>query len=107
VVWQVRARQSGMHRLAFQVGGQTIEKELAIGGGLQPVSKQRPGWYWSDILLYPREAPFGRGSAVRSIDIDYPTRASWTSGTDWWMGYWFAVSMVAALCFTRLFNVKI
>ena len=87
--------------------GQPVEKELAVGDGFMRVSAERPGWCWSDILLHPGEPPFGPDSPVRSIEIDYPDRASWTSGTDWWLVYWFAASMFAALCFRPLLNVNL
>jgi len=70
------------------------------------VSTLRPGWRWSDTLLHPSEKPFGPDSPIQSIEIDYPKRSSWTSGSDSWVIYWFAVSMVAALCFRRLLNVN-
>jgi hypothetical protein len=107
VCWQVKAREPGSHRLVFQVGDQPSVKELAIGDGLMRVSKERPGWDWSAILLNPAEQPFRPGHPVRSIEIDYPQRSSWTSGTDRWVIYWFVVSMVAALCFRRAMNVAV
>ncbi len=107
VCWNVKARQGGSHRLVFQVGDQAIAKELAIGDGFMRVSQQRPGWNWSDILLNPWEEPFRPDSSVRSIEISYPSRSSWTSGTDSWVIYWFVVSMVAALCFRRVMNVNV
>lgn len=97
VCWLIRAQADGQHRLAFIVDGQRVEKELAVGGGMMRVSKQRPGWSWADALLYPREPPFRPGDAVAGIDIDYPARDSWTSGTGYWVIYWFVVSMLAAL----------
>ncbi len=107
VCWNLKARESGSHRLVFQVGGQAVAKELAIGDGFMRVSQQRPGWNWSDILLNPWEEPFRPESSVRSIEISYPGRSSWTSGTDSWVIYWFAVSMVAALGFRRVLNVNV
>jgi hypothetical protein len=107
VCWSIKARERGSHRLVFQVGEQRSSKELAIGDGLMRVSKQRPGWDWSAILLNPGEEPFRPADPVRSIEIDYPYRSSWTSGTDSWVVYWFAISMVAALCFRRAFNVAV
>jgi hypothetical protein len=71
------------------------------------VSQQRPGWSLSDALLHPSEPPFRPDAPVRAIEIDYPRRDSWTSGTDSWVIYWFAVSMVAALCFRRVLNVHV
>lgn len=110
VCWKISARQAGAHRLAFHVadasGEQTAEKELAIGDRLMRVSALKPDWSWSDTLLYPAEEPFTPNSAIQSIAIDYPQRTSWTSGTDAWVIYWCAVSMVAGLALRRVFNVN-
>lgn len=106
VCWNIAASQPGDHRLMFQVGGQTAEKQLAVGDRLMRVSALRPGWSWSDALVYPAEPPFAADSLIRSIAIDYPTRSSWTSGADSWVVYWFAVSMVAGFAFRGLFNVN-
>jgi hypothetical protein len=107
VCWNIKARENGYHRLVFRIGEQTFEKELALGDGFMRVSVQRPGWEWSDTLLHPAEQPFRPDSPVRSIDIDYPSRSSWTSGTDWWVVYWFVASMISALCFRRVLNVHV
>jgi hypothetical protein len=107
VCWNVTAREPGSHQLTFDVGGQAIAKELAIGDGFMRVSTRRPGWDWWSILLYPSEAPFSPAEPIRSIAIDYPERSSWTSGTDWWVVYWFGASMVAALCFRRALGVYV
>jgi hypothetical protein len=107
VCWSIRARRNGYHRLVFQVDGNTIGKELAISDGFLRVSTRRPGWNPSDALLNPSEAPFGPSSAVQSIEIGYPQRSSWTSGADWWVFYWFVMSMVAALCFHRVMHVNL
>ncbi len=82
VCWNVKAREPGRHRLAFQVGDRTVAKELAIGDGFMRVSAERPGWDVSSILMNPWEEPFRPGEPVRSIAIVYPERSSWTSGTD-------------------------
>jgi hypothetical protein len=107
VCWEIVAREKGYHRLTFQMGDQTMEKELAVGDGYMRVSSQRPGWEWSDVLTHPRERPFPSHSLVRSIEIDYPRRASWTSGSDWWVVYWFAVSLVSAFCFKGVLKVNV
>lgn len=107
VCWSIRAREAGYHRLAFTVNGQTVEKELAVGDGFMRVSAERPGWDWSEVLLHPWEQPFRPDSAVRSIAIDYPERPSWVSGSDTWVVYWFAVSMVAAFAFRGVLKVNI
>jgi hypothetical protein len=107
VCWLIRATRDGQHQLVFHVDGQPVEKELAVGDGMMRVSTQRPAWVLKDVLLHPGEGPFRPDSPVRSIEIAYPERSSWTSGTGWWVIYWFAVSMVAALVFRRWLNVNV
>ena len=51
--------------------------------------------------------PFAPDAPVRSIEISYPTRSSWTSGSDHWVIYWFAVSLIAAFCFRRTLGVNV
>jgi uncharacterized membrane protein (DUF106 family) len=106
VCWKIKARQPGDHRLVFQVGNETGDKELSVGDRFMRVSSLRPDWNLGDVLLYPAEKPFDRASAVQSIAIDYPARSSWTSGADTWVIYWFAVSMVFGFAFRRVFNVN-
>jgi hypothetical protein len=132
VCWNIKARQSGYHRLAFQVGGRDVDKDLAVGDGYMRVSARRPERAWSeDLVYYPAEQPFGPDSAVRSIEIDYPRRASLRTGaepwalswfvwlvkaSDWlgdacgvpgWLVYWFGVSLAAAFCFRRALRVNV
>jgi uncharacterized membrane protein (DUF106 family) len=106
ICWKIRARANGYYRLVFHSGDWTCDKELAIGDGIMRVSELRPGRLWSDCLLHPAENPFAPESQIQAIEIDYPKRVSWTSGADWWVIYWFVVSMLAALCFRRVLNVN-
>jgi hypothetical protein len=107
VCWSLRACENGSHRLVLEAAGQPCDKELAVGDGYMRVSAQRAGWCWSDILRHPSEPPFRPDALVRSIAIDYPQRDSWTSGTDRWVLYWLAASLVAALCFRPWLKVNI
>jgi hypothetical protein len=107
VCWSVRARRPGSHRLAFRVGDRTIAKELAIGAGFMRVSAERPGWDVSSILMNPWEEPFRPGDPVRSIAIAYPERSSWTSGSGYWVFYWFGLSFAVALCCRRALDVNV
>jgi hypothetical protein len=107
VCWKVRAREPGLHALTFQIGEQSINKQLAVGNGVMLVSPKRPGWDWSDILLNPAEPPFRPTDSVKSIAIAYPERDSLLFGSRTWAIYWFVVSMVAALFFKRALRVNI
>ncbi len=105
--WEIRACENGYHRIIFRVDKEQLGKELAIGDGFMRVSAKRPAWHWSDILLHPLEKPFGPDSVVQSISISYPDRSSRTSGTDWWLIYFFVASLVFALIFKPFLKVRI
>ena len=91
----------------FYVDGQKVDKELAVGKGLMRVSTERPAWHWSDALFNPWEQPFHPDAPVQSIAIDYPARVSWIYGTDYWVIYWFVVSLVVAFMFRKALGVNI
>jgi hypothetical protein len=107
VVWVVRANEKGSHRLSFRAGDHSVTKELEIGDGFMRVSPRRPGWDWYDMLLNPAEPAFEPTSPVQSAEVAYPDRPSRTSGTDNWVIYWFAVSMVAAFCVKPFLKVNL
>ena len=107
IYWRIKAQEPGLHDLVFKVGQQEVKKELVIGDGFERVSVKRPGRKFGDVLLNPWEKPFGSDSIVQAISIEYPDRLSKTSGTDWWIIYFFFVSMVFAFIFKPFLNVKI
>ena len=107
ICWEIRALKEGFYDLVFQVDQQQIEKELAVGDGLMRISAVRPSWNWTTILTHPLEKPFDKDSPVQAISIDYPDRVSWTSGTDYWLIYFFCASLVFALLFKPFLKVKI
>jgi hypothetical protein len=107
VFWNVVAKKPGTWQLVFHAGDIAAEKELAISDGFLRASMLRPSRNWSDVMLHPWEQPFANDSTVQSIEIDYPQRQSWTSGTNNWIIYWFVASMVAAFCFKPWLNVNI
>lgn len=106
VCWDIEGKQDGYHVLKFHIGDQPIEKQLAIGTGTMRVSSKRPQWLWSDVVLYPAETPFDTKSPVKSIDIRYPERHSWVSGTHSWLIFWFLASTAVALCLRGVFDVN-
>jgi uncharacterized membrane protein (DUF106 family) len=108
ICWNIKARKSGYQRMVFQVDGQAIDKELAIGDGYMRVSTQRPGWSCWDALENPEESPFRPDSPIQSIEIDYPDRCTWKIlGVEPWIVFWFAVSLVVGFCFRRVLKVNI
>ena len=107
VYWKIKANQEGLHHLIFQIEGEDVEKELAVGEELMRISSHRPGWQWPDILLYPHEKPFVPDSPVKSISIEYPPRGTKTFGINNWLIYFFIASMIFAFIFKPILKVKI
>jgi hypothetical protein len=111
VCWEIKARTPGYHRLRFQVAGQAADKELAVGEDFMQVSPRRPEHDAGDVLWNPAEEPFATDSPVRWIEIDYPKRSGWYSGSTadvpQWVIWWLIVSMIAALCWRWWVKVHI
>ena len=106
VFWKIKALEEGSHKVIFDVESNPFEKELAVGNGFMRISPVRPGYRLLDIIQYPAEPPFPPDSIVESISIDYPDRNEHLSGTDSWVIYFFAASIVFALLFKPVFKVK-
>ncbi len=106
VAWQLAGREPGRHELVFDVGGVRVEKQIVVGHGLERVSALRPGASWLDRMLHPVERPLPAGGPVESIEVVYPSVDSYICGADWWILYFFVVSMAVALIFKPVFHVK-
>lgn len=98
VCWTVQAKEDGYHQLALNVDGRNVEKAFAVGDGFMRVSLKKPGNSWFETMLHPLEPPFSRDSVIQGIEIDYPDRDGWASGSGSWLIFWFVASLVAALC---------
>lgn len=107
IYWVVEAHEIGERGLVFQVGQDSVRKQIAVGGGFVPVSVTKPGWGCLSILRHPRERAFGLDASVESITIEYPDRLSWNSGTDYWLVYFFVASMAFAFILKPVLRVRI
>jgi len=107
IYWNLKPVENGYFPLVFEVGGRKIEKQLAVGEGFMRLSPKRPAPVIEDIMIYPLEKPFQAEDSVQSITIDYPERKSRISGTDWWVVYFFVVSMAVALMVKPFLRVRI
>ncbi len=108
-VWRIRALTAGRHTLRILTtvpDPVEISKEIVVGDSLTRVSAMRPGSHWLDRLFHPVEAPFAKNSVVRNIEIMYPSVQSYVSGADYWVVFFFIVSMITALVLAPVFRVK-
>ena len=107
VSWRIRPQRPGVHTLVMTNGRETFTKQLAVGENADRACPVRGGTFW-DRLLYPAEAPFEATSLVRSIRlVPYPERRGRYAGADWWLFWFFAVSVVAALVLKPVLKVKL
>ena len=112
LVWRVRAGQPGRHTLKFILNGSsaegthTIEKEVVVGTGFQRVSAMRVAGDWVEQLMHPVEPRLPPALGVRSIEIAYPAMSSRIYGSNWWLAYFFVISMLTAILLRPLFKVK-
>ena len=107
VCWSFTALEAGTHRLQVEVGGHKVSKQLAVGDGFRPTSLKRPAWNVWEVMLHPREQPLSPAHPVQSIEIDFPRRSGWASGSDGWLIYFFVVSLTAAFAARPLFRVHL
>lgn len=105
--WKLQPVENGKHTLMFTIGDGRYAKQMVAGKGFMRVSPKRPGANPGDVLLYPLEKPFASGEPVQSISIAYPERDSRIYGTDWWIVYFFLVSMAFALLAKPFLKVRI
>ncbi len=90
VTWRISPGISTAFTVAWNIGGERIEKTIAVAKSpdrLVPVSTLRPGPDFLDRLLYPAEPAFSADSPVRSIEVRHPARSTEIFGFDipWWL----------------------
>ena len=105
--FNVEATETGTHEIVFQIADQTFAKKMVVGEGIVRLNPVRPGGNFGKMLMYPDEKPFAADSPVKSISLKYPDRISKTCGTDWWIGYFFMMSLIVALIFKPMLKVRI
>ena len=106
MVWRIRGTEPGRHTMWFNVNGERFAKELVVGDRFQRVSPLRPRRSWTSQIFYPVETPLSAQEPAETIEIRYPDRESIIYGADYWVLTFFVISMVVALLFRPVFNVK-
>ena len=72
IVWRVRPRSEGAHRMIVHVGDWEIEKSLVAGSDPSLLSSVRTGRGAVDLLLHPGERPIDTSAPVEAIEVVYP-----------------------------------
>lgn len=106
VVWRLTAGEPGRYTLDITVGDQSVQKEFVVGEPFERVSALRPGWDWTSQILHPIESPLPGEGVVQSIEIEYPGVESNIYGANWWILYFFIISMLAAIAMLPFYKVR-
>lgn len=106
LVWRVRAATAGRHTLRLTIGGQSYDKEFVVGDAFQRVSAARSGPRWTAQIFHPVEPLLPAEAPLKEIEIAYPGVASYVYGANWWILYFFIISMLFALLFKPVFKVR-
>ncbi|MGD8451969.1 MAG: hypothetical protein PVJ57_09145 [Phycisphaerae bacterium] len=106
LVWRLKTGEPGQHTLHITVAGKDVEKLLVVGDGPARVSAERPDRHWTAQLFHPVESPLSADSPVAAIELEHPGVDSWIYGANWWVLYFFIVSMAAALLLKPVFKVR-
>ena len=105
---RIRAGSPGLHRLTFTVGGETVEKLVAVGQVMPAkISPLRSRGFF-DLVLYPGEKPLPKGSPVSKIKIDFPSQnLPLFGGSVNWLIAFFVLSLVFGFGLKGVFKVEI
>jgi uncharacterized membrane protein (DUF106 family) len=114
--WRLRAREKGVHDLAFIVNGQRLTKKMAVAQKpLSKISTLKVRRNFINELLNPGEAPLQRDLPVKTIEVKYPVkdiklfgwRIPWLLGIPSWLIVYFVLSIILGFVFKGLFKVEI
>ena len=107
VAWRFRAERPGDYIVPIQVGGELVEKRIAVGGPPRKVPVLRTKTL--EGFLYPGEPALPAASAVEIVRLRYPDRdLGWLPGGE--MGVlatFFGLSILAGFALKGLFGVTL
>jgi hypothetical protein len=106
-VWRLRATQEGRCSVTVHAGGESVSKEIVVGGGASPVSPRRIGTRWWELALTPGEHPL-RAKSVAVLQVTYPERDFRLAGVQlpWWLAF-FILSLAFGLVLKSPLKVQI
>jgi hypothetical protein len=110
IYWRVRADGNESKLLQWNIGDQTISKQLPMSATpkvLQVSNPKRPGVSMWDQVLYPAESSLTADSPIESIDIQLTPRDTPILGWNvpWWATF-FLVSMLVAFIAGKFMGVQ-
>lgn len=107
--WRLRAKEEGIHILAFKINGQSFTKKVAVAQKpLTRISPLKVQQNFIDELFNPGEAPLSKDLPVKSIEVKYPDKNMNLFG--WhihWIIVYFVLSIIIGFALKGVFKVEI
>ena len=94
IIWRIRARAPGEHRVRIRLGETEIEKRLVVGRGAQHITPAIVRASDLATLAHPGEAPLSPDGPVRAVRVTYPQDRSSFLGLSSASWIFFAASLV-------------
>jgi uncharacterized membrane protein (DUF106 family) len=107
--WRLRAREKGVHAIAFRLKNQSFSKEVAVvQNRLSKISavKTRPSFF--EEMFNPGERPLSKSLGIKAVEVVYPTPGMNFFG--WhihWLIVFFALSIIFGFALKGFFKVEI
>lgn len=106
--WRIKIKKPGAHQLLFNVDNQQIIKSVATGSHLNLISPAKVKNSFFKLFFNPTEKPLPDGTAVESIEINYPDQQLKIFGKSvHWLVVFFIVSLIAAFGLKGVFGVEL
>jgi len=108
IAWQIVANREGRYNVAIVADGQASSKQVVVSRGLNRISPVRfRGTFWARIFE-SGESALAPSGPIRSISINYPSRAIPFLGWQWnWIALFFVLSLIAGFFFKTVFGIQI
>ena len=108
VVWRIRAKEIGKHRLVLHIGNESLDTHVVTGHSWSAVPQLRTGRGAIESLLYPGAPPIADTHAVEAIEISYPELNLEFLGVNTnWLITFFVLSMGFGFAFKGRLGVEL
>lgn len=108
IVWRLAGSKNGDYEVKINSAGETIEKNVRVGGVLPRISAVRlRGKFW-ERMFSSAEHAVPENSPIESISINYPDRNIDIAGYEVnWILLFFIFSMAAGFIFKELLGIRV
>jgi len=107
--WRLRAKDKGLHEIAFTLKGQRTVKTLAVDQRpLTRLSPLKPGRNFFDKAFNPSEPTLTKNLPIKSIEVVYPEARLNALGIRFhWLVAFFLLSIIFGFALKGVFRVEI